>query len=125
MNFSDIIANELLTGDGYIEIKATDKAVRLTDVSLTQIIFGLYHPGIKNEVANGIYLVGLDIKPGTYQVEVTDNALSMGYLARLSGVSMEMNDIIANELLQGPGYVKILESDFAVKVQDAKLTWIE
>ena len=41
---------------------------------------------------------------------------------RARNVSMGFDDIIANELFQGQGYVKVKESDFAIRVQGAKLT---
>ena len=69
-----------------------------------------------------LFIVGFDIKPGTYKTEVTDTTMKIGYVERLKDVSMNGDAIIANEVLQGPGYVKIKESDFAVRVQGAKLT---
>lgn len=63
-----------------------------------------------------------DIKPGTYKVEVTDETTKMGYVERAKNVSMGMDDIIANEIVQGQGYVTIKPSDFAIRVQGAKLT---
>jgi hypothetical protein len=71
---------------------------------------------------DGIYLVNVDIAPGTYKVEVTDTDTNMGYVERQSDVSMETDDIIANEIFQEQGYVEIMSSDFSVKVQGAKLT---
>lgn len=121
MEFDDIIANVVLTGDGYIEILEDDVAVKIQDAELTKVVFEELEKDIKTEVEDGIYLVGIDIEPGQYKVEITDTITGMAYVERASRVSMGFDDIIANELFQGPGYVNISESDFAVKVQGAKL----
>lgn len=122
MESDSILANIILTGDGYFEIKDTDVAVKLQGVEISPINLKDLTPNIKTEVSDGIYLVGFDIKPGTYKTEVTDTTMKIGYVERLKDVSMNGDAIIANEVLQGPGYVKIKESDFAVRVQGAKLT---
>lgn len=57
---------------------------------------------------SGIYLVGEDIKPGTYR---SDGARC--YWARLSGTSGEFEHIIANDNVEGTAYVTIAESDVA------------
>lgn len=125
MEMDSIIANIILTGDGYVEIKPTDKAVKLQGVEITPIDLKMLKPNFKNEVSGGIYLVGFDIKPGTYKVEVTDTTTGMGYVERSRNVSMGADDIIANEIIQGQGYVKVKSSDFAIRVQGAKLTFTE
>lgn len=58
---------------------------------------------------DGIFIVGEDIEPGTYEA----NADDFCYWARLSGTSGELDDIIANG--NGPGHivVTIKESDKA------------
>lgn len=122
MEMDSIIANIILTGDGYVEIKDTDAAVKLTGVELTKVDKDKLVPDLKSEVEDGIYLVGIDIKPGKYKVEVTDTVMNMGYVERAKNVSMGMEDIIANEVLQGPGYVTVKDTDFAIRVQGAKLT---
>jgi hypothetical protein len=121
MSFSSIIANIILTGNGYVDIKSTDVAVKLTGVEMYKIDLATLEKNAKDEINDGIYLVGYDIKPGTYKVEVTDTNTNMAYVERAKNVSMGLDDIIANELIQGQGYVTIKDSDFAVRVQGAKL----
>ncbi len=121
MTLGDIIANEIVMGDGYLEIKETDFAVRLQGVSISQVILSDLAPSTKAEVSDGVYLVGYDLCPGLYQVNVTDKIMNMGYVERLRGVSMEFGDIISNSIFQGPGYVEVKDGDFAIKVQGAKL----
>lgn len=125
MDTSHIIANIVLTGDGYVEIKSTDAAVKLQGVELTKISLDAVAKDIKTEVSDGIYLVGYDINPGTYKVAVTESAVPIGYVERAKSVAMGFDDIIKNEVLQGPGYVKVEEGDFAIRVQGATLTLSE
>lgn len=122
MELGSIIANIILTGDGYVEIKDTDVAVKLTGVELTKVDKDKLVPDLKSEVEDGIHLVGIDVKPGKYKVEVTDTVMNMGYVERAKNVSMGMEDIIANEIFQGPGYITVKDTDFAIRVQGAKLT---
>lgn len=118
MDFDSIIANNNFTGDGYIKIKDTDAFVKLQGVEITPDIV----EDIKEEVKDGIYLVGVDLLPGTYKVIPEDG---MAYIERVKDVSFEMNDIIANDLFEGQGYVEISETDYAIKVQGATLTKAE
>lgn len=122
MQTDSIIANIILTGNGYVEIKKTDVAVKLQGVTLEPIKLADLKPAIKNEATDGIYLVGYDLAPGTYKVEVTDTTTKMGYVERSKSVAMGTEDIIANEIQQGPGYVKIENGDFAVRLQGVKIT---
>lgn len=122
MELDNIIANIVLSGDGYVEILDTDVAVKLQGVEIEPIKLEELQPSIKSEATDGIYLVGYDLAPGTYKVELTDTVTNMGYVERAKKVSMGMNDIIANEIIQGPSYVKIQEGDFAVRLQGVKIT---
>ena len=122
MELDSILANIMLTGDGYVDIKDTDVAVKLQGVEISPVDLKTLEKDIKSEVEGGIYLVGYDIEPGRYKVEVTDDISKMGYVERAKNVSMGLNDIIANEIFQGPGYVDVKKSDFAIRVQGAKLT---
>ncbi|MGW3248453.1 hypothetical protein [Streptomyces sp. NPDC001070] len=59
---------------------------------------------------DGEYLVGEDIKPGTYK---TAGADSFGcYWARLKDASGEFDAIIANNNLKGPGRVTIKKGEY-------------
>ncbi len=122
METDSIIANILLSGNGYVEIKSTDKAVKLQGVTIEPIKLSDLKPNIKSEATDGIYLIGYDLAPGTYKVEVTDTETNTGYVERSKSVAMDTDDIIANELEQGPGYVKIEKGDFAVRLQGVKIT---
>lgn len=122
MELDSILANIILTGDGYVEILSSDKAVSLMDVTLEKIDLEALTPDIKTEVADGIYLVGYDIDPGTYKVEVTDETTGMGYVQRSRSLAMGMDDIIANDIVQGSSYVEVAADDFALNLQGVKIT---
>lgn len=61
---------------------------------------------------DGTYLVGEDIKPGTYRSRPADPEFSC-FWSRLSGLSGEFDDVIANDLSDGPFVVEISASDVA------------
>jgi hypothetical protein len=120
MEFDSIIANGIIFNSGYVRIKESDAYVKIQGATLYPEY--TIETNIRDVFEDGIYLVGVDIAPGTYKVEVTDTTMNMGYVERQSDVSMEFDDIIANEIFQGQGYVEIMSSDFSVKVQGATLT---
>ncbi|WP_198163292.1 hypothetical protein [Rhodococcus sp. WMMA185] len=57
----------------------------------------------------GTYLVGTHIEPGVYQSQWSDGC----YWERLSGLSGELDDIIANDFASGRQFVQIYSSDLA------------
>ena len=120
MEFESIIANGIIFNSGYVRIKESDAYVKIQGATLYPE--DTIEINIRNVFEDGIYLVDVDIAPGTYKVEVTDTTTNMGYVERQSDVSMEFDDIIANEIFQGQGYVEIMSSDFSIKVQGATLT---
>ena len=122
MEVDSIIANIILTGNGYVEVKDTDKAIKIQGAELKPIKLEELVKNIKTEVSDGIYLVGYDLEPGTYKVEVTDTTSNMGYVERSKSLAMGGDDIIANEVIQGPSYVKIEKGDFAIRLQGVKIT---
>jgi hypothetical protein len=120
MELNSIIANGIIQNSGYVRIKDTDAYVKIQSATLYPE--DTIETNIRTEFEDGIFLVGVDIAPGTYKVEVTDTTTNMGYVERQSDVSMELGDVIANEIFQNQGYVEIKSTDFSVKVQGAKLT---
>lgn len=67
---------------------------------------------------DGVFLVGEDIKPGTYRTEGKDNTLC--YWARLSDTTGEAGDIIASGSAEGQTIVKIAPGDEAFQSSDCK-----
>lgn len=80
------------------ELDERDEALTATETQIEENTI----PG------SGIYLVGEDIKPGTYRSNGSDC-----YWARLSGTSGESNEIITNNVVEGTAYVTIATSDVA------------
>lgn len=68
--------------------------------------------------SDGTFRVGTDIQPGTYRSAGSDSC----YWARLSGLSGDLHDIIANSGSPGPQVVQIAPSDVAFKTQSCP-TW--
>ncbi|WDZ88872.1 hypothetical protein [Nocardiopsis sp. HUAS JQ3] len=75
-------------------------------------------PETPSGIGNGIHRVGEDIEPGTYTTDGPnpDGILPMCYYARLSGLSGELDDIIANNNIEGPGSVVVQEGDVALEL---------
>lgn len=63
---------------------------------------------------DGLYLVGKDIKAGTYRAA---NESGSCYWERLSGTSGDFDDILANDNASGPVVVTIRSSDEAFSTQ--------
>lgn len=58
---------------------------------------------------DGTFVVGVDIKPGTYRTIGGDGC----YWERLSGLSGSFDDILANDNVTGPAVVAISARDTA------------
>ena len=66
------------------------------------------------QFGKGTWLVGDDIEPGLYRVVIEGSGiLDSCYWARLSGLSGEFEDLIANDNAQGTAYVEIMATDVA------------
>ena len=68
---------------------------------------------------DGVYLVGEDIHPGTYDGTVIGE---VGYWARLRGTDGIVGSIITNGLPRGPFVLTIVESDTAVELRGVVIT---
>jgi hypothetical protein len=68
---------------------------------------------------DGVYLVGEDIAPGTYD-GVVDG--SFGYWARLKSTDGMTSAIIANAIVRGPFVLEIYVADRAVELRGVTIT---
>lgn len=66
----------------------------------------------RNFEGSGMYLVGQDIRPGTYKAPATPGC----YYARLSDLNGGVNSIITNGNVDGPVVVQVASSDKALEV---------
>ena len=110
--FSDLIANDNAVGQFYVEVLATDKFFEI-GCDITPLHAWPMPDEPLSKIEPGIYLVGRDISPGTYRGEAGTDVLDSCYWARLSGVSGEFSDLIANDNAVGQYFVSIQDSDYA------------
>jgi hypothetical protein len=75
--------------------------------------------GEERTYRDGVYLVGEDIAPGTYDGVVTGD---VGYWARLNATDGSTHAIIANGLPRGPFVLTVLPADKAVELRGVRLT---
>lgn len=68
---------------------------------------------------DGVYLIGEDIPPGTYDGVVTED---VGYWARLQGTDGVLGSIITNAVPRGPFVLTIIEADKAVELRGVEIT---
>lgn len=67
---------------------------------------------------DGVFMVGDDISPGTYDGVLTDK---VGYWARLKGTDGSIGSIIANALIRGPFVLTIQPGDEAVELRGVEI----
>ncbi|MER5875426.1 hypothetical protein ABT119_05795 [Streptomyces sp. NPDC001910] len=80
-------------------------------------------PKVATIPGEGTFVVGSDIKPGTYKTAgAEESVIPNCYWARLKGTSGTFKDIIANSNSEGPTTVTISSSDGAFKTNGCK-TW--
>jgi hypothetical protein len=75
--------------------------------------------GVPGRYADGVYLVGKEIPPGTYDGVVTGE---IGYWARLKNTTGFIDGIIANGIPGGPFVLTIYPTDMAVELRGVRLT---
>lgn len=110
---SDIIANHLASGPATVTISASDGAfVSQRCGQWTKTNSSLTATGPVTGFDDGTYVVGTDVKPGTYKATPSGEC----YWARLRSTADE-SDIIANHLAPGPTTVTISSSDGAFLAQ--------
>jgi hypothetical protein len=75
-------------------------------------------PALGAAYGDGVYLVGEDISPGTYDGVVTGD---LGYWARLRGTDGSVGAIAENAIVRGPFVLTITEVDTAVELWGVEL----
>lgn len=105
-DFDEIIANNNVVVHDVVEIMDSDAGFD----SDCGAWYELTEPDQPLDVIpQGKWLVGMHFEAGTYQAEGGDSC----YWERLSGVSGEFDDILANDLPSGSAIVEISSSDYA------------
>ena len=101
-----IIANEKTSGQAYVEIKGTDGWFSTTRMEDWVLVSGAAAgPRATTFGGDGMYLVGVDIEPGTY------SSSGDGYWERLKSAVGGVDGIIANGNPEGKATVKITKTD--------------
>jgi hypothetical protein len=102
----DVIANNIVAVHDVVEIMGSDAAFD-SDCGDWYELTPL--EPVMDVIPEGKWVVGVHIRPGTYQAEGGDTC----YWERLSGVGGELDDVIANDLPSGSAIVEISDSDYA------------
>ena len=112
-DFDSIISNDNAIGHFYIEVQPTDEYLKF-DCEITPIEDWPVPSESLTQIGPGTYIVGRDIAPGTYRGKAGSDVLDSCYWARLSGLSGDFDDIIANENANGSYYMTVASTDFAL-----------
>jgi hypothetical protein len=104
--FDDIIANNNAVVHDVVEIAGSDTAFD-SDCDSWYELTPLDEP--LTAIPQGKWVVGVHFQPGTYQADGGETC----YWERLSGVSGEFDDIVANDLPSGTAIVEISSNDYA------------
>jgi hypothetical protein len=115
---NDIIANSIGGGPRLVEIVATDVAIRTSGCATFTEVVGPATTSPTASFGNGVYLVGVDIGPGTWRADTPSTSC---YWERLRNVTGR-DDIIANFFGSTPAIMTILATDVAVGVSGCG-TW--
>lgn len=103
----EIIANEFGAGPWIVTISATDKGFDSSRCGAWTLDLSPITASPTDPFGDGMYFVGKDIAPGTWQSSGGDAC----YWERLTGFSGQFRDIKANDLLSGSTVVDIEAGD--------------
>ncbi|GGO19474.1 hypothetical protein GCM10010116_39130 [Microbispora rosea subsp. aerata] len=100
-------------------VTVTEEAEPAPTVTVTETVASQAEPTQETEEAgpattiagDGQYLVGEDIKPGTYKTMGTDGGFAC-YWARLRNATGEFSAIIANDNITGPARVTLKKGEY-------------
>src|SRR5690606_25822592 len=118
-SFDDIIANDNLDSGarGRVTISDSDTGVEFTGPCRWVEESESEPVNVGDEVGPGVWRVGDEIAPGTYVTTAPDGSFDYCYWARLSGFSGELDEVLANDLIEpgSRGRVEISSSDVGIK----------
>jgi hypothetical protein len=111
-----ILANEIAIGQFYVEVKPTDYAFE-TRCQIVRFEPPTSVDTFATQLDPGMYLVGVDIQPGTYRGDAGEDISESCYWARLKEVTGTLDAILANEIATGLFYVEVRATDYALETR--------
>ncbi len=109
-----ILANGNGVGQYYVEIVVGDYAFETACEMLFLPVLPEPPAEFPQQIPPGMYLVGIDIQPGTYKGQTGTEIEETCYWERLRNVLGEMDSIITNDNASGQFYIEVQSSDFAL-----------
>ncbi len=110
---------------GYIEIKESDLAVGIKGLKLTKESYKEVPTNIKTSVSDGIYVVGKDIAPGTYEITTSrtfDCTVSKKSEQYIQDFYWENT---TGEMYAKQGFIEIKPTDYFVMVYGGTIEQID
>nr|WSZ16653.1 hypothetical protein OH837_26715 [Streptomyces canus] len=115
-----LLANDNVTGTGYVTVKATDKLFKSSDCNDWEAVDekATGSPAARMSGDGGMFAVGADIVPGTYKS--TGNTDDSCYWERTKDADHGVESIVANDNVNGTAVVRISASDAYFKTTGCK-----
>ncbi|WP_326667643.1 hypothetical protein [Streptomyces canus] len=115
-----LLANDNVTGTGYVTVKATDKLFKSSDCNDWEAVDekAKGSPAARISGDGGMFSVGADIAPGTYKS--TGNTDDSCYWERTKDAEHGVESILANDNVNGTAVVRISASDAYFKTTGCK-----
>ncbi|WP_405519814.1 hypothetical protein [Streptomyces canus] len=115
-----LLANDNVTGTSYVTVKATDKLFKSSDCNDWEAVDkkAKGSPAARMSGDGGMFAVGADIAPGTYQS--TGNTDDSCYWERTKDAGHGIESILANDNVNGTAVVRISASDAYFKTNGCK-----
>ena len=112
-DLDDVLAIDIAEGQFYVEIQPTDKYFEI-GCEITPIEDWPAPAQPLTAIGPGTYLVGRDIAPGTYRGKAGSDITDWCTWQRLSGVSGDLDDVLAIDIAEGQFFVDVQTSDYAL-----------
>ncbi|MFI6462500.1 hypothetical protein [Streptomyces sp. NPDC050538] len=115
-----LLANDKVSGAGYVTVKATDKIFKSSGCKDWQAVAPKAQgsPATKMAGDGGMFKVGADIAPGTYRS--TGNTDDLCYWERAKDAEHDPDSVLANDNVTGTAVVTITAKDAYFKTTGCK-----
>jgi hypothetical protein len=112
-DMAELLGNDNALGLFYVEVLESDYAFRAAcDMTIIEEIPA--RDEFLTSLEPGTYIIGRDIEAGRYRGEAGSDFLDSCYWSRLSGVSGEMNELLANDNATGQYFIEVSTTDYAL-----------